>query len=123
MLRTLAAVTPPDTAVAIITQRKPNNDKGFEDLRNALSQTGLFLYATESRHHFIRRKPMNPSSSVGFCQRFVGSPRRFRAKPCGHWVSTVCSIARESGSKAHFHHGKPVRACRFKVLTCLTQSS
>jgi hypothetical protein len=30
------AVTPPDTAVAIITQRKPNNDKGFEDLRNDL---------------------------------------------------------------------------------------
>jgi hypothetical protein len=123
MLRTLAAVTPPDTAVAIITQRKPNQDKGFEDLRDDLGPARLFSYAIPSGNHFIRRKPMNPSSSVGFCQRFAGSTRRFRAKPYGYWVSPVRAAAGGNGSKAHFHHGKPPRRRRSKALTCQTRSS
>jgi hypothetical protein len=123
MLRTLAAVTPPDTAVAIITQRKPNHDKGFEDLRDHLAQARLFSHAIVSGNHFIRRKPMNPSSRVGFCQRFVDSRRRFRAKPYGCWVSPVCTAPGERRSKACFQQGKPLRRRPFKVLTCLTRSS
>jgi hypothetical protein len=104
MLRTLATVTPPDTAVAIITQRKPNQDKGFEDLLYDFAQRRLLFHANVSGDHFIRRKPWNSSGGVGFCQRFVGRTRRFGAKPCGDWVSRVPAAAGENGSNARFRH-------------------
>jgi hypothetical protein len=55
MLRTLAAVTPPDTAVAIITQRKPNLGKGFEDLRRSAACGKLFSGASQSGNPFTAR--------------------------------------------------------------------